>query len=106
MYLEKLNEKLGITNEFDKTIVAVMVYRTIKANNSITLEADAEIKEKLLEGLDSYKFAVISLADYWDNDLQDLLLGHLNIECEQYRLYENIIWPYLRENEVYPGLEF
>ena len=105
MYLDDLYKQLNVSNDFDKVTLAAMVYDTIRANNSISEEQEQELIDKLLGGLERYQFDIMLLASYWSNDLQDLLIKHLNLECGRGGLYKNILWPYINTHEVLPCIK-
>lgn len=104
MYLAKLHEQMGIASEFDKALIAAVVFDTIR-NNSCGMNSDnmESVVGVLTEGVDKYHFDILSLAAGWGNDVNDLLVKHLGLSCKS--IYEEYIWPYLQQNEVVLGVK-
>ena len=104
-YLSPLLEELSITNEFSKAIVAGLVMGTLRTNRAgVTQENVDQIKAVLVEGTcDEYHFSVADLAGEYDNDLLDILIQH-EPQISRETFYKDHIWPFLKENEVLPGV--
>lgn len=107
MYLDNLYKKLNITNSFDKSVLAAMVFDTLLVNPcGVNHKNEKEVKNILIEGIPEYQFEIFRLACYWGNDLSYLLLNHLGLNDSCESIYEGYIWPYLRENKIMDGVDF
>ena len=104
-YLQPVLDKLGIKEAQSKAIVAGLVMGTLRHNECGPVRENEElIKQKLCEGVCTrYMFDVADLAGEYDNDLLDILLDHER-QIKQETFYRDIIWPFLANTEVVPGV--
>lgn len=104
-FLQPLIEELGIKGIYGKRILAALVYKTLQGNPcGLTVDNTPHVEKALYHGIcSSYEFSVLSLAAYWSNDLLNILAFHEpTIDVDTF--YKEHIWPYLRKNEVVPGV--
>lgn len=106
MYLQNLITELGIKSKFGKAILAAICYETLKTNKCGLTAANAEeVQKALIKNLcDRYMFEVLKLAASWCNDLVEILIRNEELKCAFDDIFKEHIWPYLRKNEVIPGV--
>lgn len=104
--LEPLIAELGIKKDLSKAVLAGLVMGTIRHNDcGLTNENAKDVKVALMQGLcDDYLFSVVDLASSWDNDLLDILVCHES-QLDPDTFYSDHIWPFLRNNEIVPGVQ-
>lgn len=107
-FLDPLIKKLCIQKVTSKRILAALVMSALRNNKcGLTPENEPEVKKKLMEGiLSEYEFAVFDSAGYWNDDILYLLLDHEESlkGLDPNKFYSDYVWPYLRENEIVPGV--
>lgn len=104
-FLQPLINKLGIKNYLSKAVLAGLVMNTLRDNNcGVSGKTTAEVKARLIDGVcDEYLFDIADLAGAYGNDLLDILArNEEDIDCATF--YKECVWPFLRENEVVPGV--
>ena len=104
-FLQPLIDKLGIKNYLSKAVLAGLVMNTLRDNGcGVSVENTSEVKANLINGVcDEYLFEVADLAGAYGNDLLDILArNEEGIDRDVF--YKEHVWPFLRENEVVPGV--
>lgn len=106
MYLQKLYDKLHITDRLDKIVLAAIVLNTYHSNHcNVTAENHAALRDLFIKDLCSpYEFEIIYLGAYWVNDMVDMLCEHVGLDCAK-SLFVDHIWPFMREHEPLPGVK-
>ncbi len=104
-FLKPLIDELGIEKSMSKAVLAGLVIGTLRNNNcGVSQSNEEQIKQRLIEGVcDYYAFEVADLAGSWDNDLLWILAKNeptVNMDT----FYKEHVWPFLRKNEVIPGV--
>lgn len=108
-FLDPLIKKLGITNIYSKRILAAMVFCVLCENAcGITDDNRDLVKKQLASGLcGMYEFEALCLAATQSHEIFALMSEHeksinasggLSVFCIDY------LWPFLRENEIIPGV--
>lgn len=108
-FLDPLIKKLNIHKVTSKRILAVLVMTTIRYSVcGMTEENEPAIKKRLMEGiLSDYEFDVLELAAL---NAESELLNTLYMyepglkRSDISKFYSDYVWPFLRENEVVPGV--
>lgn len=104
-FLNPLFDELGIVQITSKRIMAALVMQVLRNNDcGVTKENEGAIIKKLLVGMCStYEFQVFEQAAIFDNDLLEILCKH-EPQIDPSAFYTRHVWPFLRENEVIPGV--
>lgn len=106
MFLSDLFKQLEVKDDFDKKVIAAMVFNCLEENPSgLTVENQDDVIRTLIKGVCSeYEFKVFLLAASWGNDLAHILAEHLEkIHEDPISIYKEYIFKYLKNHSIWVG---
>lgn len=103
MYLEKLANKLNVTDELDKAILAAIVHEIVIDNKLLGTCDEGDFELALINGFcDLHAYNVCVLAAYHCNYLISIFKSHIGYTCDCFVTKE--IFPYLAESTAAEGM--
>lgn len=102
MVLEKLFNELGVTEQFDKIAISVLVLKVLDDSKSgLTSRNRALVIDALIDGVcEKYQFNLVYCATDWATYFAASMMEHLGLKENLI----NIIEKFTSENEIYPGV--
>lgn len=103
MYLEKLANKLNVTDELDKAILAAIVHETVIDNQLLGTCDEGDFELAIVDGFcDLYTYNVCVLAAYHYSYLIHIFEAHIGYTRDYFITKE--IFPYLAESTAAEGM--